>query len=168
MSKSIYAIVNGTGMSSSPSYYSGYAANTGDLRSDRLRKIHEEIKQHYGQEAAQGFVDMMKHISNLSPTYFLNELYRLAANDFKYQKPAHEVPDSQKNVEVSDFGSAFGTVMMKMGPPQYDATEEIRADFLWAFGESCEMPTRMRIEHEMRMHRNRYIAQQYGFPEDDD
>jgi hypothetical protein len=164
MTESIYAIVSRAGLSSSPSYYSGYAANTGDLRQDRLQKIHEGIKTHYGVEAAKGFVEMMKHISNLSPTYFLNELYRLAGNDFKYKKPTNEVPDSQKNVEVSDLGSAFGTVMMKMGPPQRDATDEIRSSFLWSVGESCEPPWRMRMEWEHSYH---VARRRYGFPDDD-
>lgn len=174
MTETIYSIVSRAGFSSNPSYYSGYAANEGDMKQTRLVEIYQSIKRVYGEEAGAGFVEMMKNISNLSPTYFLNELFRLAARNFRYQPPAHELPDGQKNVEASDFGSAFGTLMMKMGPPQRDMTEDIRSNFLWSIGErereSNEMPRRMRIEQEMRMYHNPYLERHFGyddFPDDD-
>lgn len=76
-------IVSDTGMSVRPEYYSGYGANDQDLGAKRLILIHSKIKEQFGTEASASYVQMVRKLSTLAATVFLQALYRLGANGWK-------------------------------------------------------------------------------------
>jgi hypothetical protein len=91
------------GMSRRPGFYSGRRANTGDLDGTKLEKIHASIGRHVGEDAAEGFVDLVAGIDSLSATAFLIELQRLELNDWKWEQPSEPV----SNQFVDSPGAAF-------------------------------------------------------------
>jgi len=73
-------------MSGSPEYYSGRGIRTSDLNYTILIKIAELIEKYHGDDAKKNFVLMVSKLKTANATDFLNELYRLQANDWKIMK----------------------------------------------------------------------------------
>jgi len=63
-------------------------ATVSDLNNHILFGIHNDIKKQFGDKAGLGFVKMVDGIKVLSATAFLNSLYELFNNDWKYNKRA--------------------------------------------------------------------------------
>lgn len=127
----VYNIVQDAGMSRRPEYYSGRGAITCDLNEKQLFKIHEAIVKEFGEDAGKAFVKMVAGIKVLSATTFLQELYGLCYQDWKYQEhedaPGISVPKDDKgnyNVEMGIFG-----MIAAMGNTR-DETRQIRDHFL--------------------------------------
>ena len=77
-------IIRNNQMSTRPEYYSGRGAITCDLNGKMLEGIYQGIKKEYGVNAAKNFVKMINNIKVLSATTFLQELYNLFYNKWKY------------------------------------------------------------------------------------
>jgi hypothetical protein len=77
-------IIRSNNMSTRPEYYSGRGAITCDLNGNMLEGIYQGIKKEFGELPAKNFVKMVANIKVLSATTFLEELYMLFGNDWKY------------------------------------------------------------------------------------
>lgn len=133
-------IVSRAGMSSRPEYYSGRGATASDLNGDKLEQIYSFIKNEYGKEAAQNYVQMVADIPVLSATDFLLSLYRLEGYDWKWDK---KLLGNEQGVYAADEGSAFGTLISGLsGMNRRDETEHIRGRFLEMHGIKAEKPYR--------------------------
>ncbi len=130
----IYDIVSQAGMSTRPEFYSGRGAIRSDLNSDILFKIHHGIGKHFGEPASESFVLLVEAMPELSATAFLNELYLLAGNDFKFQGIAgFDGFDFAKNEDgTHNLAQGMASLMSALGNNRND-TESIRAEFLSRF-----------------------------------
>ena len=120
-------IVMSAGMSARPGYYSGRGATISDLDGNLLSKIRTTIQKEKGKDAAQGFTEMIRNASVLSATAFLQSLYKLESNDWKFNGTSDDqiYPDSK--------GSAWGTIISVSGGSlnkRKDQTDYIKWDFL--------------------------------------
>ncbi len=90
-------IIRNNGMSTRPEYYSGRGATISDLNDKILFGIHRDLKKEFGDDAASGFVKMVDGIKVLSATAFLNGLYDLFHNNWKYNNHQPEQMSIPKN-----------------------------------------------------------------------
>lgn len=135
--ETLFNIIRNNQMSTRPEYYSGRGATMSDLTGEILSNIHKEIKGVYGKDAAQNFVNMVADIKVLSATTFLQELYSLFSNDWKYvEKEIHahgvSVPKN-KDGEYDMQAGMFGMVSA-MFDNDRDDTENIRGHFIRSHG----------------------------------
>ena len=79
-------IIRNNRMSTRPEFYSGRGAITCDLDGQILEGIFQGIKKEFGEEPAKNFVKMVDDIKVISATTFLEELYMLCNNGWKYRK----------------------------------------------------------------------------------
>lgn len=86
MEEKLKNIIRESGMSTRPEYYSGRGATRSDLDSGILEKIYQGILKEYGKRAANYYLKMVADIKVLSATTFLQELYMLFGNNWKYIK----------------------------------------------------------------------------------
>lgn len=135
-------IIRNSNMSTRPEYYSGRGAITCDLNGNQLEKIFQGIKKEFGDKAAQNFVKMVDDIKILSATTFLEELYMLFYNDWKYKKKPKErqakgisVPKNE-NGEYDDRSMLSGMmgIFAAMSSGGRDQTPEIKSYFLMNHG----------------------------------
>lgn len=141
----VKAIVNKSGMSERPEFYSGRGATLSDLNSEILEKIYQEINHEYGEEASNNFVQMVSEIPKLSATDFLLTLYGLEANNWKYNK---RILSNQKGIDVGpDMGDGVrefigvNTIVSYMsGGNEMDKTYPIRSEFLESHGITQSLP----------------------------
>lgn len=128
-------IVNQVGMSARPEFYSGRGAIRTDLNSDKLEKIYSIINKEYGETSALEYAQMVADIPVLSATDFLLTLYRLEADDWKWN---NRRLGNEKGIyidgktEVERFASAELTVshVLSFGSCIRDETDSIRDEFL--------------------------------------
>jgi len=133
----LYKIIQNNRMSTRPEYYSGRGATISDLDGDILEGIHDGIKGDYGKDAAKNFVLMVADIKVLSATTFLEELYQLFRNNWKYtDKEKHAsgitVPKDE-NGEYDIMSGMFG-MMAALTSNGRDDTQRIKGGFLNAHG----------------------------------
>lgn len=122
----VQEIVREAGMSARPGYYSGRGATTSDLNGEILYRIYSKIKQIYGKNGANAFVDMIKAIKKLSATAFLNSLYMLEGNNWKFNENV-----SEEEMSFEHEGEALGGILsMISGMNKTDMTDRIRSSFL--------------------------------------
>jgi len=108
-------------MSTRPEYYSGRGAALSDLNSEILQKIYVGIEKQYGVKAAKNYVRMVDDIKVLSATTFLEELYQLFYNDWKYVKkrshasgisvPKNDNGEYDDNSALSGMAVIFGIAL---------------------------------------------------------
>ena len=138
--ETLFNIIRNNRMSTRPEYYSGRGATISDLTGEILTGIHEGIEKEYGKDAAKNFVDMVADIKVLSATTFLQELYNLFHNDWKYTKKENHaagvsVPKNddgeydKKSARIGMFG-----MMSAMMHDGRDDTEIIRGYFIRSHG----------------------------------
>jgi len=128
-------IVDATGMSSRPEFYSGRGAILDDLDSRYLEKIYNGIEKEHGEEAAKQYIQMVADIPELSATDFLLTLYRLESHDWKWDKGllgnehGRDVgPDDENGARVLvGFATIAGALYNNS---QIDQTMFIRGEFL--------------------------------------
>ena len=144
-------IVMEAGMSARPEFYSGRGAITLDLNDKILEKVYQGVKREYGEEATEQFVQMVANIPKLSATDFLQTLYNLEGNNWKWDK---ERLSSGKGIDVGpDYGDgtreaiAFATIAgVLYGDSSRDETEYIRGEFLRRYGiQTPESASRIRF-----------------------
>ena len=126
-------IIRNNRMSTRPEYYSGRGAILADLDSDILDGIHMGIEAEYGKSAAKNFIKMVADIKVLSATTFLEELYQLNYNGWKYSvKKTHAsgitVPKDE-NGNYDMMGGMFG-MMIALSGGNRDDTQRIKGNFL--------------------------------------
>lgn len=149
----LHTIINDSGMSARPSFYSGRGAITCDLNNMILGKLYEGIKKTFGDEAAKSFVCMVADIPVLSATEFLLALQRLEANDWVWR--AGDANTSTKGIYAEDIGSAFGTIASVLGGmSDRDETEAIRGSFLRSHENELPPPIKKRLDTRRRNNRN--------------
>ena len=124
-------------MSTRPEHYSGRGAITSDLNHDILEGIWSGIKEHFGNEAAENFVQMVRGIRVISATTFLEELYMLAGKDWQYV--SHEADTLGIAIAKDEDGnynmaSGLATVANMMSSSSRDETQAIKAWFLKRHG----------------------------------
>ena len=127
-------IVHEVGMSARPEFYSGRGARRSDLSGEKLIAIHKIITENLGERQAKEFVTMIKNISCLSATNFLNSLFALEANNWVYKKGEESDidlgPDGPERlaIGIASLGeSIFSSI-------QRDETDLIRNSFLQELG----------------------------------
>jgi hypothetical protein len=132
-------IIRNNNMSTRPEFYSGRGATTSDLNSDILFGIHKDIKKEYGEDAAKNFVKMVADLKIASATAFLQRLYDLSNNDWKYfdreSQSAAEGVAIEKNAD-GEYDSIHGMVSMMnaMHSGINNQTNRIVGSFLSANG----------------------------------
>jgi hypothetical protein len=133
-------IIRNSNMSTRPEYYSGRGAITCDLNSDILQKIYLGIEKEYGKTAAKNYIKMVQDIKVLSATTFLQELYMLFENNWKFKKK--KVQASGISVQKNENGeydeqsvlSGMLGIFAAMSSGGRDETERIRGGFLHTHG----------------------------------
>ena len=131
-------ILRKNNMSVRPEYYSGRGATTSDLDSNLLFSIQKDIREQFGEKPAKEFAKMIYGINVLSATAFLNELYSLFYNNWKYIKTKetatkHIAVGKDKNGNYDAERGAFG-VMEYIFSSNRDQTQEIKSYFLFKNG----------------------------------
>lgn len=133
-------ILRESGMSTRPEYYSGRGATRSDLDTGILERIYQGILKGYGKRAANYFVKMVADIKVLSATTFLQELYMLSGNNWKYtNKKKHadgvSIPKNEDGEydENSAISGMFGMLSAMCSSGQ-DDTNSIRNGFLHRHG----------------------------------
>lgn len=128
-------IIRNNKMSTRPEYYSGRGATIADLNEQVLFGIQRDVKKEFGETASVGFVEMISGIKVLSATAFLNGLYELFHNDWKYneRQPASiSIPkDKDGNYDITI--GAIG-VMESLFSCGGDDTQRIKSHFLHTNG----------------------------------
>lgn len=127
-------VIRNNRMDTAPSFYSGRGATLTDLNSDILRGIHKGIKKEFGKNASENFIKMVAGIKVASATTFLNELYSLLSNGWKYTEKENDASgiDIAKNEDGShNLASAMFTMgEALMGDSNRDDTALIVCAFL--------------------------------------
>ena len=126
-------------MSARPEFYSGRGANISDLDSKRLEYIYQFIKKEHGEKAGENFIQMVADIPVLSATDFLNTLYRLDSNNWRWDK---SLLGNEKGIDIgTDYGDGrredigFATIVNIFGGSyDRDETDCIRGEFLRKHG----------------------------------
>jgi hypothetical protein len=129
----LHTIIQKNKMSVRPAFYSGRGATLADLNGDILSGIHKGIQEELGPDAAKSFVCMVRDIKVLSATTFLNELYVLANNRWKYVKKDREAPgiDFEKDENGNhNLAQGLATIGAMMFGNDRDDTDHIRGRFL--------------------------------------
>jgi hypothetical protein len=130
-------IIRNNQMCTSPEFYSGRGAKMCDLNGQILEGIYKGIKKEFGANAAKNFVGMVKDIKVLSATTFLEELYILYSNNWKYTKKENHAPcvsvPKDKNGEYDLAAGMFGMMEAMMSSGR-DDTQMIKNGFLMNHG----------------------------------
>lgn len=133
-------IIRNSNMSTRPEYYSGRGATLSDLNSEILQKIYVGIEKEFGTKAAKNYVKMVDDIKVLSATTFLEELYQLFYNNWKYvKKRSHasgiSVPKND-NGEYDDNSVLSGMmgIFAAMSNGNRDDTQSIKGNFVYSHG----------------------------------
>lgn len=127
-------------MSTRPEYYSGRGATLSDLNNQILEGIFKGIDKEFGRNAAKNYVKMIADIKVLSATTFLEELYVLFNNDWKYRvKKQHASGVSVPKNEDGEYDERSATmgifgILCAMSNNGRDDTEAIRGHFLLSHG----------------------------------
>lgn len=128
-------IIRNNNMSTRPEYYSGRGATISDLNEQILFGIHRDIKKQFGEKAGKGFVKMVDGIKVLSATAFLNGLYDLFYNNWKYndQQPNSITVPKDENGEYDTTIGMIGVVESIFSSGR-DGTQQIKSHFLHSNG----------------------------------
>jgi hypothetical protein len=135
-------IIRSCNMSTRPEYTSGRGAILCDLNGTQLEKIYQGILKEFGQKAADNYVKMVDDIKVMSCTTFLEELYMLCGNGWKYKKKPKErqakgisVPKNE-NGEYDDRSMLSGMmgIFAAMSSGGRDETPQIKNYFLSRHG----------------------------------
>lgn len=159
----LQSIIQDNNMSARPEYYSGRGATLSDLNGQILHGIHSGILKEFGEDAAKNYVKMVADIKVLSATTFLEELFNLECNEWKYtEKSKHadgiSVPKNEDGeYDESSMMSGMMGVMSAMFHNGRDDTSRIRGGFLSTHGvepkgDETGMDEWGRVRHFVRRH----------------
>jgi hypothetical protein len=135
-------IIRSNNMSTRPEYYSGRGAITCDLNGKMLEGIYQGIEKEFGKDAAKNFVKMVDDIKVISATTFLEELYMLFGNNWKYTKKRKSRQASGISVPKNEDGeyddrsalSGMMGIFAAMSNGGRDETMMIKSQFLYQHG----------------------------------
>ncbi len=135
-------IIRNNRMSTRPEFYSGRGAITCDLDGQILEGIYQGIKKEFGEEPAKNFVKMVDDIKVISATTFLEELYMLCSNGWKYRKKskAHQasgisIPKNENGeYDVNSLTSGILGMFAAISNGSRDETPVIKNYFLSKHG----------------------------------
>jgi hypothetical protein len=135
----LHDIIRNNGMSTRPEYYSGRGATLSDLNSQILQGIYDGISKEFGEDADENYVKMVADIKVLSATTFLQELYNLERNGWKYtekQKHADGIAiPKNKDGEYDEISTLHGLIsVVGTMSNNRDDTGIIRGSFLASHG----------------------------------
>ncbi|MFA5207524.1 MAG: hypothetical protein WC428_02590 [Candidatus Paceibacterota bacterium] len=97
-------IIRNNNMSTRPEFTSGRGAILCDLNGKQLEGIYQGILKEFGKKAASNFVKMVEDIKVISCTTFLEELYMLCGNGWKYTKKPKEQQANGISIPKNDQG----------------------------------------------------------------
>jgi hypothetical protein len=135
-------IIRNNNMSTRPEFTSGRGAILCDLNGTQLEKIYQGIKKEFGDKPAKNFVKMVDDIKVMACTTFLEELYMLCGNGWKYRKKPKEhqtngisIPKNKQG-EYDDHSMVSGMLGMlaAMSSGGRDETAQIKNYFLSCHG----------------------------------
>lgn len=125
-------IIRNNRMSTRPEYYSGRGATLSDLDSKILQGIYLGIEKEFGLKAAKNYVKMVVGIKVLSATTFLNELYSLFYNNWKYKtKKTDESGIAIQKDKNGEYNATHGMLSM------FEAMHNQRDDTMAIKGQFC-------------------------------
>lgn len=100
-SEKMSEILRSNQMSTRASYYAGRGVITSDLNEGQLFAIHKSIQKEFGENSAKSFIYMVRDISDLSASNFLEALELLETNSFEWKpelfSSAEKFPVDTKN-----------------------------------------------------------------------
>lgn len=107
-SEKMSEILRSNQMSTRASYYAGCGVTTSDLNEKHLFAIHKSIQKDFGENSAKSFVYMIRDISDLSASSFLQALELLEINSFKWKpelfSSVEKFPVETKNLVGMEIG----------------------------------------------------------------
>lgn len=132
-------------LSPHPDYYSGRGAMVGDLNSEMLDQLHGGIVKEIGKKAGEQFLDMVANIDVLSATLFLNSLFALESNKWKWKK-IKQVSRANDHIEITSSPEPDAKFLSGMfsigswlgGGSMRDETPLIRNEFLRKHGRASQ------------------------------
>lgn len=124
-------IIRNNRMSTRPEFYSGRGATLSDLDEKILFGIHKDLNKKFGKKAGNAFIKMIDGINVLSATAFLNGLYELFHNNWKYNEQKPESISIPKDKD-GNYNSTIGIVgiMESLFSSGRDDTKRIKHWFL--------------------------------------
>lgn len=156
-------ILLAAGMSSAASVYSGRGATTSDLTGNHLQKIWELILKHHGEKPAEAFVCMVEAMDKMAATAFINELYSLESNAWKFDAIArHSGIEIAKNENGEyDYGHGLMSVTSAFASATIDDSGIIRNRFLSEHGKVVKKDT-MYVSFECNTHQYKKRLERNG------
>ena len=133
-------IIRDNRMSCRPEYYSGRGATMSDLDGQILEGIYKGILKDYGKNAAKNYIKMVADIKVMSATTFLQELYDLFHNKWKYvEKEKHADGISIPKNEDGEYDEASAQsgmlgIFAALSSGGRDDTIRIKGGFLQSHG----------------------------------
>lgn len=128
-------IIRNHSMNTRPEFYSGRGATLSDLNGEILFGIHKDLKKEFGKKAGIGFVKMVNGITVLSATAFLNGLYDLFYNNWKYneKQPDQITIPKDKDGNYNQVIAGIG-IMESLFSKGRNDTQKIKYHFLYKNG----------------------------------
>ena len=117
-------IVQSVNLNCLPEYYKGRGARYNDLPGTKLANIHQKIQENLGRDAAKAFVAMVENVKVLSVKKFLESLYALEENNWKFS----EAIQTEINEKKENYGRM--TAVYEYHESLCDDTFAIRRSFL--------------------------------------
>ena len=105
-------IIRSCNMSTRPEFTSGRGAILCDLNGTQLEKIYQGILKEFGKKPAENFVKMVDDIEVMSCTTFLEELYMLCGNNWKYTRKPKEQQANGISIPKNEQGEYDDRSMM--------------------------------------------------------
>ena len=136
-------IVQSVGLNCLPNYYKGRGARFNDLDGTKLANIHQKIQENLGKDAARAFVTMVENVKVLSVKKFLESLYALEQNDWRFSEVIQIEIDEKKE----NYGSM--SAVYEYHENLYDDTVAIRRSFLANINKNADL-RQVRFEMYMR------------------
>ncbi len=152
-------MVQSVGLNCHPEYYRGRGARFNDLDGTKLANIHQKIQENFGENAAKAFVTMVENVKVLSVKKFLESLYALEQNDWRFSEVIQIEIDEKKE----NYGAM--SAVYEYHESLHDDTYAIRNSFL----ERLNCPSDSRINRfEAYMRARSYYADDCFNDNDDD
>ena len=135
-------IIRKNNLSTRPEFTSGRGAIVCDLNGTQLEGIYQDILKEYGVKAAKNFLKMVDDIQVMSCTTFLEELYMLCGNGWRYTKKPKEqqangvsIPKNNKGeYDENSMLSGMVGIFSAMSNGCRDETPQIKNYFLSSHG----------------------------------
>ena len=136
-------IVQSVGLDCRPEYYKGRGARFSDLDGTRLANIHQKIQENLGKDAANAFVTMVENVKVLSMKKFLESLYALEQNNWRFSETLQIEIDERKE----NYGKM--SAVYEYQENLCDDTFAIRRNFLAIVNKKADL-RQVRFEMYMR------------------